>query len=343
MKTGIIAFSDRGLARAREIACALEAPEGGTDTHVEVCAGFGPGKVPLAEWTARAFSENDALVFVGACGIAVRAIAPHVAHKTSDPAVVVVDEGARFAISLISGHIGGANRLAERIANAIGAEAVVTTATDGRGLWAVDEWATRRGLFILNPSCIKGVSSRLLAGKEVVVRSDIPLTGDAPTGVALGDEGAHVVISVFTRESPEDAYPPLRLVPPCVSLGVGCRKGTPVEAIERAVDAALSEAGVAREAVCSVSSIDLKRDEVGLRAFAKKRGIPFAAYSADRLAQVEGSVSASAFVEGVTGVDNVCERAALAEGGRLLAPKRAQDGVTVAIAEREYPLEWEDC
>ena len=141
MKICLTAFTARG----RELAGKLAASLGG-----EVNEGL-----PLKEWTARAFETADALVFVGAVGIAVRAIAPHIVHKSLDPAVVVIDEGGNFAVSLLSGHLGGANELARKIAAVTGAEAVITTATDVRGVFAVDEWARRQKLHVENPEYIR--------------------------------------------------------------------------------------------------------------------------------------------------------------------------------------------
>ena len=338
----IIAFTERGLALANRIADALGAARGAQRAwRADVSAGFGENKAPLAAWTTNAWGRADAVVFVGATGIAVRAIAPHVANKMTDPAVVVVNEGGTWAIPLLSGHVGGANRLATRIADTIGATAVVTTATDGRGLWAVDTWAAANGMTIANPSRIKAVSGALLAGSTLRVRSDVPIDGAPPRGVTMVDaDPADVAVSPFTGDG--ETCDPLRLVPKCVRLGIGCHRNIDETAVEHAVESALSQANIDTASVSEVTSIDLKRDEAGLVAFCEKRGWPFTTYSADELSHVEGSVSPSAFVAKITGVDNVCERAALAEGGRLVLPKRAENGVTVAIAIIDARFSWSD-
>ena len=140
-----IAFTARGLALAQRLAaaCPGSVARGGADG------------VPLADWTARQFAQSDALIFVGAAGIAVRAIAPHCRSKAADPAVVVLDEGGQFAIPLLSGHLGGANDLARWLAAVCGAVPVITTATDGRGVFAVDEWARRQNCAVAEPERIK--------------------------------------------------------------------------------------------------------------------------------------------------------------------------------------------
>lgn len=125
--------------------------------------------MPLDQWTREHFRTGNALIFVGAAGIAVRAIAPYIRSKTTDPAVVVVDEGGQFAVPILSGHLGGANDLARKIAASCGAQPVITTATDINGIFAVDEWARRQNCVIQNPEKIKTISGTLLAGGRVEI------------------------------------------------------------------------------------------------------------------------------------------------------------------------------
>ena len=140
MTCAYIAFTARGMALAQQLAaaCPGSVTRGGADG------------VRLTDWTAAQFAQSDALIFVGAAGIAVRAIAPHCRSKAADPAVVVLDEGGQFAIPLLSGHLGGANELAQRLAAVCHAVPVITTATDGRGVFAVDEWAKRQNLSLIH-------------------------------------------------------------------------------------------------------------------------------------------------------------------------------------------------
>ena len=271
----------------------------------------------------------DALVFVGAAGIAVRAIAPHVRDKFSDPAVVSVDEAGRFVVPLLSGHVGGANELARRVAALTGGQAAVSTATDVNGLFAVDVWARERGMAITDRVLAKEVSAALLEGRPVGFASDFG--HPCPEGLTAGPAELGVWITDRTGEGP---FPrTLRLVPRSLILGIGCRRGTPEAAIAAAADAAL--AGLAPEAVAGVATIDLKKDESGLLAFCARRGLPLTTYSAEALAAVEGDFTPSAFVRGITGVDNVCERAAAAAGGRIIVPKQANNGVTAAVARKD--------
>lgn len=326
MKAAALAFTEKGFALAKKI----------TDTLGGEASRSGD-PLPLRAWTARHFPEEDALIFVGAAGIAVRAIAPYVKSKTTDPAVVVLDECGEFVIPILSGHLGGANDLAREIAAFTGAVPVITTATDRNGVFAVDEWAKRQPCHVKNPGRIRFVSGALLAGKSIRVKSAYPISGEAPAGVIVTDsEPCDVVVDL--RADRTDA---LCLIPQIAVLGVGCRKGTPREAIEAALDEFLSRTGIDRSAITAVASIDLKRDEAGLCEFCRAHGWPFLTYSAEALAAVEGDFTPSAFVRQITGVDNVCERSAvLASGGTLIEQKAAANGVTMALAVRPFTPDW---
>ncbi|WP_368163163.1 cobalamin biosynthesis central domain-containing protein, partial [Collinsella aerofaciens] len=184
---------------ARALSDCAQTGEDDPGWDVSVSRGFGEGKADLRTWTALAWEASDALLFVGAAGIAVRAIAPHVASKATDSAVVVIDEAGRFAVPLLSGHLGGANELAQTVARAAGAIPVITTATDVRGVWAVDTWARCAGLAVSNPEAIKRVSARLLSGGRVALYSDMPISGQPPEGVDIASDRARadIVVSPF--------------------------------------------------------------------------------------------------------------------------------------------------
>ena len=187
MKTAVFAFSRQGCATARRAAAALGAAALYAPARLEA-EGFAPIAPPLADFAGAVFRQVDAMVFVGACGIAVRAIAPHVRDKRTDPAVLAVDETARFVIPLLSGHIGGANALARRLGEALGAVPAVTTATDVNGRFSVDTWAAEKGLFIDGMAQAKAVSAAILEG-PVPLASDFPVDGPLPSGVAPGEAG----------------------------------------------------------------------------------------------------------------------------------------------------------
>ena len=326
MKLAYLSFTEKGRQLAGRLAAAL----GGT---AQRCG----ASCSLEAWTAAHFSQSDGLVYVGAAGIAVRAIAPHLKSKTTDPAVVVVDECARYAIPILSGHLGGANDLARAIGKVCGALPVLTTATDVNSVFAVDEWAKRQNCLVLNPEQIKTVSAKLLAGGTVTVQSSWPIAGQPPWNVCqTEDRGADVLLDIHPGTGEK-----LHLVPRIAVLGVGCKKNVSFQTLETALAAFLDRTGVCEQAISAVASIDLKKNEPGLLDLCAAHGWPLKTYPAEQLREVEGQFTPSAFVKGVTGVDNVCERSAvLASGGTLCQGKTARDGITMALALAPYQPNW---
>ncbi len=333
MTCAVIAFTRRGAALGRRLTQAL----GGT-LHVpprlaKECAG--ESYTSMEDWTSENWNSAQALIFVGACGIAVRAIAPYVKDKFSDPAVVAVDEAGNFAISLLSGHVGGANVLARRIAAITGGQAVITTATDVNSLFAVDVWARERQLVISDRALAKAVSAALLEGKHVGFSSDFPVTGTLPAGLTEAPQ----LLNIRVTDRAVAQANTLALIPKVLTLGIGCRRGKTAAEIEEAVVRALNGVGLDRRAAESAASIDLKKDEPGLLEFCENWDLPFYTYSAGQLRQAPGEFHHSELVQQVTGVDNVCERAAVMAGGTLILPKQAANGVTVAVARKAITIE----
>ncbi len=322
----IISFSDRGEALAQRLADAL----GGQADRA--------GKGALAGWTREAFESAEALIFVGAAGIAVRAIAPFVKSKASDPAVVVVDETAAYAIPILSGHLGGANRLARRIAGLTGAEAVITTATDRNGLWAVDDWARESGCRIPDPGGIKKVSAKALRGEIIRVFSEFPIAGGLRPELALTEDPfeADVIVGVHRYAGAAG----LLVVPPVCVLGIGCRRGTSAELIDAQYEALLAGNDIHPLAVTAAASIDVKAEEPGIVEFCKMRGFSFSTWTAEELNEVAGEFHGSDFVARTVGTDNVCERSAVrTAGGPILVPKHAGEGVTMALAVKKFTVD----
>ena len=291
----------------------------------------------LSRFAQQAMVDCDLIVFVGAAGIAVRAVAPYLMGKAYDPAVLVIDEQGRFVIPLLSGHLGGANALAERLAGGLGAQPILTTATDGRQVFAVDTWAKAHGCAVIEPHRIKYVSGALLRGETVGVRSDFSVDGLLPAHIDLKSDAESGFTIGFDTEARPFAHT-LHLVPRIAYLGVGCRKGTRAEDIEATVQTALAAAKLPWEAICGAASIDIKQNEPGLLLFCENHGLPLTVFSAEQLQAAEGEFTPSDFVRQTVGVDNVCERAAVcaAQGGRLILRKCAQNGVTAAVAVGDW-------
>lgn len=291
----------------------------------------------------RLFDSNDVLIFVGACGIAVRKIAPYIKDKQTDPAVICIDELGTYVIPILSGHIGRANAIARYIAEQISSTAVITTATDINGRFSVDSWAARNGFIIDDIKAAKEVSSAILE-QDIPLISEFKIAGQLPAGIRSedgntvrsyndnadrfrNDIGIYIGCNIrkpFSRT--------LRLIPKAVHLGIGCRKGTDEDSIRQAVDKVLSEHDIDKRAVKCISSIDIKSGEKGLLDYAEHNNLPINFYSAEELNNLDGDFTSSEFVKGITGVDNVCERAAMIGAEHLLVRKNAVNGVTIAAA-----------
>lgn len=283
----------------------------------------------LKDWTRTAFENADAIIFIGAAGIAVRSCAPFLRGKDRDPAVIVCDELERYVIPILSGHIGGANALALQMSRYLDAEPVITTATDLNGVWAADNWAMEKGFYIFDPQNIKYISSALLRGEKVGMVCDIPVDlGALPENVVLNDTGLDVGIDITPFSRASSFKKGLKLVPRCIALGVGCKKNT--EAFD--MIKAFTHLRIHKEAVKYVATIDIKKDERAVHSLCRCTGAELLCYTADELANVKGVFSASDFVKSITGVDNVCERAAkkASNGGELIIKKTVYNGTTIA-------------
>lgn len=303
----LAAFSKAGVALAQKIRAVLGGDIWAPPRHGGASVRGISGSV--TDWAGAAFSLYDAIIFVSACGIAVRAIAPHLQGKDTDPAIVVLDERGLRVISLLSGHLGGANALARRVASITGGEAVITTASDVGGVPAIDEWSKERGYVIENLGAAKKITAAALEGEKIGVAVTEELL-DAPWPVTLW------------------------LRPRNLALGVGCRKGVSFEKLKDSCEHFLSDSGVSGLSIMAVASVDIKKEENGLIELARYLGVPFNTFSACELNGVPGSFAASKKVQEATGTDNVCERAAvLASRGFLLRGKTKYEGITFALAK----------
>ncbi len=294
----------------------------------------------LASCVEERFTE-DCLVFVGAAGIAVRAIAPFIKSKQTDPAVVVVDEKGEFAIPILSGHLGGANKYSMQIATILGAQAVITTATDINNVFAIDVWAKENDFFCYNTEAIKHVSATLLKGEKVGFYSDFPTKNVLPPFFAQDAKEVGIYITNnITAKSPFDKT--LFLIPKSYVLGIGCRKDIDEYLFEKTLLEFLKKNNIEIHLISAAVSIDLKKDEKAIVEFCKKYKIDFFTYSASELQSAEGEFTQSDFVKNVTGVDNVCERSLALHTGsnNFLIKKTAINGATFAVIKKDTEVEF---
>lgn len=331
-KIAVLAFTKTG----KDLRCIIE------DTLSQ--KGYDVYKIPEGEsqkqYVADNFNELDCFIFIGASGIAVRFIAPYVKSKDVDPAVILIDELGRYCISLLSGHLGGANELSEDISNAIGAIPIITTATDINNKFAVDVWSKSIDGKIVDISKIKMISSAILEDRPVGFHSDFPIKGNIPEYFSSKDDSLGVCLSFDEHLKPfKDT---LNIVPRILTLGVGCRRDTDTAAFENFVLDNLQDLGISLKAVKNIGSIDLKKDEKCIISFSEKYKIPFETATADELNKVEGKFNGSEFVKKITGVDSVCERSAVkfSNNGKIIVSKRSHEGMTMALTINEWSVDF---
>ncbi|MBO5031521.1 MAG: cobalamin biosynthesis protein [Lachnospiraceae bacterium] len=320
----------------------------------------------LSEWTRNRFHSGEQLLFIGACGIAVRSIAPFINGKDTDPAVLVMDDNARYVIPILSGHLGGANETAQLISKITGAVPVITTATDVNCRFAVDLFAKNNDLVIGELGKVKHISAAVLQGKRVDMILDemvelddcktetpkevrVIKTGDEIAASDQYDSQAIVLISnkklpyLYTsgelaestqHSNTEVTKTILQLYPKNLILGVGCKSGKSISELECFLKKQLEARKLAMESVCCIASIDKKAEEKGIIALCQKYNWRFVTFPAELLMKQQGSFSVSEFVRQTVGADNVCERSVMAAGAeRLLQRKTCQNGMTLAIGE----------
>ena len=380
MKLAIISFTENGIKLSKTVAKRL--PRRKVTLYTK-CSRYTAEdlkvqrvKESLQVWTAQRMAEGDALLFIGACGIAVRAIAPNLTDKLHDVPVLVMDEEGQYVIPILSGHVGGANELARELADLMDARPVITTATDVQKKFAVDLFAKRNHLEIMNKDGIAKVSAKALVGEQLTIAVRAKnIECYHPKFCEVCEEDFTEAENPLLREASMHKQdqevcgvePPLRLVPYVKDqpvdivvsemqdnknaliwlrprryvVGMGCRKNKDTEELLAFYQETLEQAMVEPGEVYALASIDKKKDEPGLLAISERMRIPFFTYTAEELNRVGECVHSSEFVNAQVGVDNVCERAAIAGcgvSGWLIYEKHAFDGMTIAIAERNWSV-----
>ncbi|HEX4992986.1 MAG TPA: cobalamin biosynthesis protein, partial [Rubrobacteraceae bacterium] len=278
----------------------------------------------------RAWKECDGIVLFLATGAAVRLVAPLLEDKHRDPGIVCVDDAARFAVALAGGHGGGANVLAARVADSLGAVPVVTTASDVVGVQALDSFGANLGFRIEEGSDLAAVGAALVSGERVNLLSDVrwPL-GPLPENVVRAEkpEAPLIFISDRTVSVPR---PAVVYRPPSLVAGVGCSRGARAGEILALLDRALEDAGLSKKSVASLASVEAKSDEAGLLEAAEELGVPLRLHAAQELSAIEVP-NPSSVVKDAVGTPSVAEASVLASGAKLLSEKRKSGMATVAV------------
>lgn len=292
------------------------------------------------------WNKYEGFVFIMAAGIVVRGIGPMLKDKKTDPAVVVLDEQGRFAISLAGGHLAGANELAKKIASFLGGDAVITTASDVNGMKGLDIWAAENGLVVEDPRLLPEIGTRLVNNGGLRVYLDQGIDIPLPNEYLRVADPRYADVIVTNRQDVYAAEPcptgacrvkgQLYLRPRNLIIGIGCNSGASMQEIEDAVLQAFKENNLSLLSLSSAASINIKAGEPGLKEFVKKYNLFFDTFTADELNRVEDAQK-SETVFNATGAFGVAEPAAILSAGMgiLLVHKQKRGNVTVAIAQKK--------
>ncbi len=329
MKTVVIALTVGAKKLAEQIHEQL--PDSFIDTR----------KLPVFEKIQDLWAqEPDAIICIMATGIVVRAIGTLCSDKTKDPCVLVLDEKGQFVISLLSGHLGGGNQLAKSLADKIGAQAVITTASDVTGHTALDLWAQKNSLVVDDSKKLTEKSAKLINCGKIEIFTECNVDSlPVDFKLAATPDTADSIIS--DKVFPESGALILR---PCsLSVGLGCNRGTKKEDFDIAVNELFTDNKLVPASICSYASIDLKKDEQGMLEFAEREGLKIKFYAKEQLNSVE-DISTSSVVFAATGAKGVAEPAALLAAdttfgsGTLIVRKRKWKDVTAAVAMKQIHL-----
>lgn len=330
MKIACFSFTDKG----RELGERLEILGKYTIKHYENKELDGGIKMLLNQ----IWKEYDGFIFISATGIALRFINPYIQDKTIDPAIVVVDDMGRFSISLLSGHIGGGNALAEYIGAEIGAIPVITTATDNRGIESIDSFAKKNDYYMEDMKSITRITSMMVNGKTIglyseddkIIKYDNIIFVKDLNNIDPKIDGLIIVASQIYKDID---IPNTVLIPKNINIGMGCRKGVETERIIKAVEDTFSNENLSTKGIKAIGTVEVKKDEKGIIETAKHFSCPMKIFTIDQIKEVEDQFEKSQFVKDTIGVYSVSEPTAHLLGGKMIAMKSKHNGITISISK----------
>jgi len=278
------------------------------------------------------FAHYDHIVFISAAGIAVRLCAPYLESKACDPGIVVIDDLGRFCISLVSGHMGGANALALKLSGLLNCCPVITTASDGRGIEAVDMFAKANGLYIESLEDAKRITAMMLEGRRLKLESELELEL-AYKNLAEEEYEGVVLVSSASRISKPVPYCILR--PRNLNIGLGCRRGKRMEEILEAITEVFDRSNLSLRSIKAVATVDIKADEHGIIDACRHLDCDMKVFERAAIAGIEAGFQPSEFVRSRLGISSVCEPCACLAGGSLIVKKTVINGITIAVSRED--------
>ena len=291
----------------------------------------------IKEFLESSWSKYDGFIFISATGIAVRMCQPYIESKAKDPAIVVIDDEGKFSISLLSGHLGGANEIAKSIGDFIGATPVITTASDNRGIDSIDMFAKGNGYYIEDLSSVTKITSMMVNSKTVGIYTEDGNLINYPNLIKLDDlnnidPSVEGIIIVTSREDigPID-IPHTILRPKNINIGIGCRKGKEVEIVIGAIELALNNSNLSNKGIRAMGTVEIKKDEAGIIKAAEHYNCPLEIFTIEDILPLEDMFQKSQFVKDTIGVYSVSEPCAYLLGGKPILGKFIHEGVTISI------------
>lgn len=347
MRWAILAITKGGLSLAHTTSLKLK--EKGIDVEIYTLEKWQDNKSKniegrLEDFIGRIFKDYDILLFIMATGIVVRVIAKYLEHKSKDPGILVMDEKGKYVISLLSGHLGRANDMTVFLGELINAQPVITTASDVIDSIAVDTLAMRLGCHIESLEDAKNITALMVNGETVLLSSEIRVEIPLPNNILeisqskekIGEAKGIIYISNKKAISSfMESRNSVHLIPRNIIIGLGCRRGVPKERIVAVIDSTLKEFNIHHKAIKHITTVDIKKDEVGIIEAAKHYGIPVKIVTRNEIKKVEDKFHISEFVKETIGVGGVCEACGYitSNKGRCISKKRGSDGVTISLWE----------
>ncbi len=355
------ALTTEGMKKASVIVDSFEGIDGYGPEHRIDEESFFKGFHHFKTHVHKVFHDYEGHIFIMATGIVVRIIAPLLRDKVHDPAVVVLDEKAQYVISLLSGHLGGANDLAQKVAKILGAAPVITTATDVHGVKAFDTAAVEKDLYIEDPDSIKALNSALLEKKKIYLIDPMKIISSSYEGIpfieifedllpvatptlpspskgdGLGGGGKAPTVYVGDRlVTPRAAFFIMR--PASLVAGIGCNRETDIKELKEGFEAVFRKFNLSMKSLRNLATIELKKNEESLTKLGERLNLPIHYFSSKELDCVKGIENPSQMVKKHTGTEGVCEAAALLSAGaeRLLVPKQILKNMTLAVARVSF-------
>lgn len=328
MKYAVVTFTQNGDQIAEILASSL---------NIDLYSKKKHSNFDFALVSKKVMENYRGIIFISSTGIAVRAIAPYIKSKDLDPAVLVIDNSCNYVISLLSGHLGGANELALEVSKLLDAKPIITTATDNLGIYAPDMIAKDNGLIIENLKKAKDIAALLVEGKKIGFLDEKAII-QTPAGYSSSLEDIYGLLYISSNENinlklEQHNVPTLKLIRPNIVLGIGCRKNFSQDKMKQTVIRMLKQYNIDIRAIKFIATVNVKKDELAIKALVDYFKCQLKIFTIDDIKKVQHKFCGSDFVEKTIGARAVCEPCVELSGANIIINKMKLDGMTLCIGE----------